>query len=136
MADAAARRRKDIEQQRCEVVARGAAPHPPTHPPHHHTPHHHTTNTHTHPRALRLWITDYGGGGRGRSAQQATWMEQRKLAQEQPRATLSFYTAVDRHWLPFLRESHDNLAIVAVMSSQADNVAPGWRRSASRWSAS
>jgi hypothetical protein len=39
-----------------------------------------------------------------------------------PRATQSFYTVVDCHWLSFLRDLHSNLAFLAVSFSQNDNL--------------
>jgi hypothetical protein len=42
-----------------------------------------------------------------------------------PRATLLFYTVVGRQWLSFLRDSHTNLAVVAVIFSQNGSVTPG-----------
>ena len=44
----------------------------------------------------------------------------------QPRATRSFYTAIDCHWLSFLRDLHTNLAAIAVILSQNHSVAPGY----------
>jgi hypothetical protein len=40
-------------------------------------------------------------------------------------AALSFYTVVGGHWLPFLRDLHGNLVVVAVMFCPNDSVAPG-----------
>ena len=39
---------------------------------------------------------------------------------KQVRAMLSFHTAIDCHWLPLLRDSHTNLAVIAVIPSQND----------------
>jgi hypothetical protein len=40
-------------------------------------------------------------------------------------STLSFYTVTDYHWLPFRRDLHRNLAIIAVTSCQNGGVARG-----------
>ena len=42
-----------------------------------------------------------------------------------PTATLSFYTVIGCHWLAFLTDLHTNLAVIAVIRSQNDRVAPG-----------
>jgi hypothetical protein len=41
---------------------------------------------------------------------------------------LSFCTAIDRHWLPFLRDLHSNIAVTAVIVCQNDSPALCWWR--------
>jgi hypothetical protein len=40
-------------------------------------------------------------------------------------ATLSFYTVIGCHWLPFLRDLHSSLAAIAAISCRNDSVALG-----------
>ena len=43
----------------------------------------------------------------------------------EPGATLSFYTVIDCHRLPFLRDLPSNLAIIAVILCHNDSAGPG-----------
>jgi hypothetical protein len=38
---------------------------------------------------------------------------------------MSFYTVVDGHWLSFLRDLYDNLAVIAVIFGPSGSIAPG-----------
>ena len=41
------------------------------------------------------------------------------------RAARPFYTAVDCHWMPFFRDVHSNLAVIAIIFCRDDGTAPG-----------